>query len=126
MPKPRALRAGDLRKAVASEKLGWTVAEHLTDTAAVPIFGIGATKDGLVPAAKTKAVNFKTILKAHAPINPFLIERAVTHSFIPTPKAPVSPDLPNPFAHPHIGPLPIPKPRPVAGPIQGGPATSVD
>ena len=123
MPKPRALRAGDLRKNLAQEKLGWTVAEQLKDTAAIPIYGIGAEKTGLVPAAKAKAVNFKAILK-QPPINPFLIERAVVHKFIPQPKIPVSPDLPHPIGKPDIGPLPVPKP--VGAPLAGGPAASVD
>ncbi len=123
MPKPRALRAGDLRKNLAAEKLEWIVAEHLADTAAVPIFGIGADTAGLVPAAKAKAVNFKAILKV-PPINPFLIQRAVEHKFIPQPKIPVSPDRPHPIGKPDIGPLPIP--APVGAPLAGGPAASVD
>ncbi len=118
MANQQAVKAGDLRKALADEKLDWQVAEQLKDAARIPIHGIGGTKKGLTPAAKAKAVNFKGIFKA-APINPFLVQRAVAHKFLIPPKTPIHPDVPPIAAKQDLGPL-------EATPVTDSPSTSVD
>jgi hypothetical protein len=46
MANQQAVKAGDLRKALADEKLDWQVAEQLKDAARIPIHGIGGTRRG--------------------------------------------------------------------------------
>ena len=118
MAKQQAVKAGDLRKALAAENLEWTVAEGLKDSATIPVHGIGGNKTGLTPAAKTKAVDFKAIFKT-VPINPFLVQRAVVHKFLQPPKTPIHPDIPPIVAPQDLGPL-------EAEPITDSPSTAVD
>ena len=118
MAKQQAVKAGDLRKALAAENLDWQVAESLGDSARIPVHGIGGNTAGLTPAAKAKAVDFKGIFKT-VPINPFLVQRAVAHKFLVPPKTPIHPDIPPIAATQDLGPL-------ESEPITDSPASSVD
>ncbi len=119
------LQIGELRKAIASEKLGWTVAEHLADTTHVPLHGIGGSKTHMTPVKEAKEIDFKAQFTA-VPINPFLAERALALKFIAKLPEPVSPD------HPPIVPKQSPGPLKIAdaaGPAPsggGGAPASVD
>jgi hypothetical protein len=123
VPRTRSLKAGELREALAAEKLDWQVAESLAHDVAVPTHGIGATTAGLVPARQAKPLDFKPLF-ADIPINPFLIQRAVAHRFIKAPVTPVSPDLPPIVLRPRPGPLPIGAAN--QAPVGGGAPASVD
>lgn len=83
MPRERILKAADLRDAVASEQLGWRVAEQLGPDERILAHGIGADKKLLKRAAKVGRVNFQKVF-AVAPMNPFLVERARQHKFLKT------------------------------------------
>src|SRR5438874_12894777 len=83
MPRERILKAADLRDAVASEQLGWRVAEQLGPQERIPVHGIGAETKALKPAAKVGRVDFAKVF-AVAPMNPYLVERARKHKFLKT------------------------------------------
>ena len=123
MPDQPTLNVGELRKALADQKLGWQVAEHLDDAAVVPRHPLGGTNEGLVPAAKAKAVNFKTIFKV-LPTNPLLAERAIAHNFRKAPPPPKSPHIP-----PLITPQPPAEMNARAGgtpPVVASPPSALD
>ncbi len=123
MPHQPTLNVGELRKALADQKLGWEVAEHLDDAAVVPRHRLGGTNEGLVPAAKAKAVNFKTIFKV-VPTNPLLAERAIAHDFMKPPAPPKSPHIP-----PLITPQPPAELKARAGgtpPVVASPPSALD
>jgi C1A family cysteine protease len=93
------VKAGDLRKAIADEKLGWRVAEHFGNAERIPIHGIGAEKRGLVTPGRAGRVDFAKVF-AKAPMNPYLVQRARARKFlranvkplnVPTPKGMTTP-----------------------------------
>jgi hypothetical protein len=74
--------------------------------AAVPVHGIGANPDGLTAAGRIKAVDFRSIFQ-EVPINPFLVERAVVHGFIPVPVTPRTAKEPPVAGAQDHGPMPL-------------------
>jgi hypothetical protein len=100
MPRQRAaLKAGDLRKVVADEKLGWRVAEHLANAERIPIHGIGAEAKGLITPGRAGRVNFAKIF-AKAPMNPYLVQRARARRFLKATAKPLSVPTPKGIASP--------------------------
>jgi hypothetical protein len=127
VPRKRTLQVGELRKALDAEKLDWQIAEHLDDTANVPVHGLGALKTGLVPVKSAKAIDFKAAF-AEVPINPFLAERAIAHNFIVAPVEPIHVDVPPIITRQPIGHLDAAGSPTGDGtaPTGGGAAASVD
>jgi hypothetical protein len=71
---------GELKTAIAKEKLGWTPLPHKSDDQKLPRFSLGGDPKGLGEAAKTSAVDFRGLLGPGS--HPALALRRLDRGFV--------------------------------------------
>lgn len=101
---------GDLRKALSSERLDWTVDRRHADTAPIRRYPLGGELTLLPKAATLPRVDVAALLRATPPLNTLLHARLVERAILPH------------LARPGL-------PRPGTGTVEaggGGPAATVD
>ncbi len=72
----------DLKTTLTTNKAGRFVHERLLDQMELPKFHTGGLKQKLIRTAKTKPLDFKSLL-AVQPNNPFLLERRIAQGIVP-------------------------------------------
>lgn len=98
---PRRMTVGELRRALAKEKIGWTVHSRFRDREPIPRYTTGGVP-GEVRASRARTLDFREVLKRGTP-NRWLQEQHVVRGFLAEEMAPARPVLP----HTAAGPGPV-------------------
>jgi hypothetical protein len=107
----------DLKATLIANNASWSVHERLLDHMELPTFHLGGLKEGLIPIAKVKAIDFKALFETVPPNNPFILQRRIARGIVP--ETLVSKDF-------RFGSRKELTPGEGGAPSGGGTATSVD